>query len=135
MNEMSPFFLLLTSIPFQFPAGTFFSLNSLTHGAEPFLRSRQLCSHSRTSHNFMDPEGSLPCSQGPSTGPIVSQINPIYTILSKIHFNIVHSPTFWSSQWSLSLWLSHQYPICIPLIPIRATCHTDLILHFLLSVK
>jgi hypothetical protein len=22
----------------------------------------------------------------------------------------------WSSQWSLSFWLSHQYPICIPLL-------------------
>jgi hypothetical protein len=37
----------------------------------------------------MEPEGSLPCSQEPSTGPILSQINPIHTIpsyLSKIHF-------------------------------------------------
>jgi hypothetical protein len=33
----------------------------LTYGAEPFLRSRQLCSYS-TEH-FMEPEGSLPCSQ------------------------------------------------------------------------
>jgi hypothetical protein len=22
-----------------------------------------------------------------------------------------------SSQWSLSFWFSHQYPICIPLLP------------------
>jgi hypothetical protein len=22
----------------------------------------------------------------------------------------------WSSQWSLTFWLSHQYPICIPLL-------------------
>jgi hypothetical protein len=41
----------------------------LTYGAEPFLRSCQLCSHSRTSQHFMEPEGSLPCSQEPSTGP------------------------------------------------------------------
>jgi hypothetical protein len=26
----------------------------LTYGAEPFLRSRQLCSHSRTSQHFME---------------------------------------------------------------------------------
>jgi hypothetical protein len=53
---------------------------------------------------------------------ILSQINPIHTIpsyLSKIHFNIVHPPTPWSSQWSLSL-----YPIRIP----RATCPAHLIL-------
>jgi hypothetical protein len=35
---------------------------TLTHGAEPFLRSRQLCSYSRTSQHFMETEGSLPCS-------------------------------------------------------------------------
>jgi hypothetical protein len=59
-------------------------------------------------------EGSLPYSQVPSNGPILSQINPIHTIpsyLSKIHFNIIHPPTPWSSQWPLSFWLSHQYPI------------------------
>jgi hypothetical protein len=57
--------------------------------------------------------------------PILSQINAIHTIpfyLSKTHFNIVHPPTPWSPQWSLSFWLSHQYSICIPLLPIRATC-------------
>jgi hypothetical protein len=41
----------------------------LTHGAEAFLRSRQLCSHSRISQRFMEPEGSLPPSQEPSIGP------------------------------------------------------------------
>jgi hypothetical protein len=41
----------------------------LTYGAEPSLRSRKLCSHSRTSQHFMEPEGSLPCSQEPSIGP------------------------------------------------------------------
>jgi hypothetical protein len=47
----------------------------LTHGAEPFLRSCQLCSHSRTSQHFTEPEGSLPRSQGPSTGPYL-QLGP-----------------------------------------------------------
>jgi hypothetical protein len=42
---------------------------SLTHGAESFLRSCQLCSYSRMSQHFMEPEGSLPCSQEASTGP------------------------------------------------------------------
>jgi hypothetical protein len=39
----------------------------------------------------MEPEGSLPRSQKPSTGPYSEPINPIHTIpsyLSKIHFNI-----------------------------------------------
>jgi hypothetical protein len=29
----------------------------------------------------------------------------------------VHPPTYWSSYWSLSFWLSHQNPLCIPLLP------------------
>jgi hypothetical protein len=43
--------------------------HSLMHGAEPFVRSCQLCSYSGTSQHFMEPGGSLPCSQEPSTGP------------------------------------------------------------------
>jgi hypothetical protein len=79
----------------------------------------------------MQPVGSLPCSQEPSTVPVLSQMNPNYTIpsyLSNIHFNIAHPPTSCSSQWSLSLRLSHQYPICIPPHPIHATFHAHLIL-------
>jgi hypothetical protein len=33
------------------------------------MKSHQLCSHSRTSQHFMEPEGSSLCSQEPSTGP------------------------------------------------------------------
>jgi hypothetical protein len=37
----------------------------------------------------MEPDGSLPSSQDPSTGPYPEpdHFNPIHTILSKIHFN------------------------------------------------
>jgi hypothetical protein len=38
-------------------------------------------------------------------------------LLSTIHFNIIHPPTSTSSYWSLSFWLSHQNPICIPRNP------------------
>jgi hypothetical protein len=37
-------------------------IHSPTHGAEPFLRSHQLCSYSKISQQFMEPEGSLPRS-------------------------------------------------------------------------
>jgi hypothetical protein len=55
---------------------------SLTHGGQPFFRSRQLCSHSSTSQHFMELEGSLPCSQEPSTGPYPKpdQSNPYHSI-------------------------------------------------------
>jgi hypothetical protein len=46
-----------------------YNILSPTHGAEPFLRSRQLCSYSRSSQHFIEPEVSLPCSQETSTGP------------------------------------------------------------------
>jgi hypothetical protein len=47
----------------------------------------------------MEPEDSWSCSQETSTGPFSEpdQSNPYHTILSKIHFNIVHPPTSWSS--------------------------------------
>jgi hypothetical protein len=56
----------------------------LTHGAEASLRSCQLCSHSRTSQRFMEPEGSLPPSQEPSTGPYPQPdwSNPHHLILT-----------------------------------------------------
>jgi hypothetical protein len=86
---------LIQVISPDLPVGTEHLLTwVLTHGAEPFLRSRQLCSHSRTSQHFTEPEGSTPCSQEPSTDPILSHINPIYTIpsyLSKINFNPINS--------------------------------------------
>jgi hypothetical protein len=47
----------------------------------------------------MEPEGSLPCSQEPSTGPYPEpdQSSQYDSILSKIHFNIIHPPTSLSS--------------------------------------
>jgi hypothetical protein len=50
------------------PPGTKCLLNIQLHGAEPFLRSRKFCSYSRTSQHFIELEGSLPCSQEPSSG-------------------------------------------------------------------
>jgi hypothetical protein len=57
---------------------------SLTHRAETFLRCCQLCSQSRTSQRFVELEGSLLCSQEPSTGPYLEpdRSNPYYPILS-----------------------------------------------------
>jgi hypothetical protein len=61
-----------------------FQVHSLILGAEPFLRSRQLCSYSRTSQHFMEPEVSLSRSQEPSTGPYPEPdgSNPYQPVLS-----------------------------------------------------
>jgi hypothetical protein len=67
----------------------------------------------------------------------LSWARSISFFLPKIHFNIVHPPTSWSSQWSLSTWLPHQYPICIPALPpscyIPCSSHTPWLDNSLLS--
>jgi hypothetical protein len=67
------------------------------HGAEPFLRCRQLCSYSTFLPNFTETEGSLPHSQEPTTGPYPERDLPSAYNLSTIHFNIIHPTTSWSS--------------------------------------
>jgi hypothetical protein len=57
--------------------------------------------------------------KNPPLVSILIHINPIHIMLSylfKVHFNIVHPPTSWSTQWCLSLYLSHKYPMCIRLL-------------------
>jgi hypothetical protein len=48
---------------------------------------------------------------------LMNLVHTTPTYFSKIHPNIILTSTSWSFYWSLSLWLSHQNPVCIPLLP------------------
>jgi hypothetical protein len=84
----------------------------------PFLTSHHFCGDSRIFQHFMEPRGSLLCSQEPSTGPYPEpdQSSPYHPILSKINFNIIHPPRSWFSSGIFAFWLPHQYATCISLL-------------------
>jgi hypothetical protein len=109
---------------------------TLTYGAEPFLRSCQLCSHSRTSQHLMEPEGALPCSQEPSTGPYLEpdQCSPYHPILSlsKIYYNTAHPPTNCLRSDLFPSGLPTNIPHAFLFSPIDATCPAHLSLPVLI---
>jgi hypothetical protein len=88
----------------------FYPVFIITHGTEPFSRSRQFFQH------FMELQGSLSCSQEPSTGPYhqSDQSTPPHPISLK-------SILILSTHLRLGLtsglfWISHECPICIHLL-------------------
>jgi hypothetical protein len=105
---------------------------------ETFLRSRQLCSYSRTSHNLWKLNVYYAFHKCPPPfDHILSRIDPAHSTpsyLSNIHFNIHHPTTFWSSQWSLS----SSFPTIILyeflFSPNYVTWSVHFILHYLIDL-
>jgi hypothetical protein len=79
---------------------------SLTHSLmelNPSWEAANCAATQELARILWNPEVHYRVHKSPPLVPIPSQIDPIHSIpsyLSKIHFNIVHPPTSWSSQWS-----------------------------------
>lgn len=86
------------------------------HGAGSFSKSRQLRSYSRLIQRFIEPEGSLSCSQDPSIDASPGHSGPDHTTPSCLFLRsilILSSPTTRPSTWCICFCLAHQYTICI----------------------
>jgi len=73
----------------------------------------------------MEPKDSLPCSQQPTIGSYLSQMNPVHNLppyFPKIHSNIIFSFTPRFSKSSLPFRFSDQNCVCIFHFPTCATC-------------
>jgi hypothetical protein len=70
--------------------------------------------------------------KNPPLVTILSHISPVQTTPSSLT-SILKLPTHPPTSWS-SLWLSHQYPICMPLLPIPTTFSSNPPWHYLLII-
>jgi hypothetical protein len=92
-----------TSTPGDYPILILITLAYITKYSMELSPASEAVSCASTQHfpnNVWIPEVYNPVQKIPSLVPILNQINSVYTIpsyLSKIHFNIIHPHTSWSS--------------------------------------
>ena len=79
----------------------------------------------------MEPEGSLPHSQVPTTCPYPKPVHIPTSHFLKIHLSIMLPSMLGSSKWSLSFSFPHHNPVYASPLPICPTCPTHLILNFI----
>jgi hypothetical protein len=68
-------------------------------------REATTCQATHSFAAFMEPEGHCRIHKSSPPVPIMNQTSPVNDTpysLSKIHPNIIHPPTYWSSYWFLS---------------------------------
>jgi hypothetical protein len=93
------------------------------HRAEAFLRSSQLCSHSETFLTFYGTRRVITVFTRAIHRPL-TRFRSIQTTPSQteIHTNIIHPPTYWSSWWSRSFWLSYNNLYAFLFSPCHVHC-------------
>jgi hypothetical protein len=86
--------------------------HTITNAAEPFCRTRQLCSHSELLSILWNPKVDYLVHESLPPVSDLSQMDPVHTIpsyLFKIHFNIIHPPMY--------AFLVVSFRLAFPLLP------------------
>jgi hypothetical protein len=85
----------------------------------------------------MKPEGSLPCSQQPATGPCPDPVESSpqsSNLFPNIHSNIIFPSTYWSSEWLFPSCFQMNILYTLLISPIPVICPAHFILPDLITL-